>query len=491
MHYGIGLTWKNLLLPAGFFLLVLVQSSSAQSRDTLLLKFQGRWDNDKLATYGSQTFSSLWGWAAPNKREYAIMGSLDSIYFIEVTNPKKPVVRDVEAARYYRGTNREFKTYKNYCYAVCDQGNSSLQIFDLKYLPDSVHKVYDSNTVSFRAHNLFIDNDRLYLADNKVVVPDTPVSEMAYYPMTILSLANPELPEILGHLEPPKINDNYIHAEVHDVYVRNDTAWCSAGNAGLFVYDLRDISNQKLITQIQPPYPHSGFNHSGALSPDGKTFVFADENHFKHLKVYDASRVMKPNLPAMEFLTTIGFKSSKGSVPHNPFIKDSLLYISWYHEGVVVYNISNPSEPKLFGHYDTYSQNDTVSEPGKRYDGYQGCWNVYPFLPSGNIIASDMSNGLYVLRFEKELLPDERWKIKLRQNPVKDKITLEVIAEQRHTIQTSLWDLAGRLIWENQARQINPGVEYIEYPVDNLKNGIYLLRMQSEEGVETVRVMRW
>jgi len=29
--------------------------------------------------------------------------------------------------------------------------------------------------------------------------------------------------------------------------------------------------------------------------------------------------------------------------------------------------------------------------------GYEGCWGVYPFLPSGNIVASDMQQGLYVL----------------------------------------------------------------------------------------------
>lgn len=471
----------------GVCLLLLTIPAAAQSRDTLRLKFQGRWDDDKLAIYGKQTFSSLWGWAAPDGKEYAIIGALDSIYFIEVTNPKKPVVRDAEATPYHRGTNREFKTYKNYCYAICDQGSSSLQIFDMRYLPDSVHKVYDTTNLVFRAHNLFVDGDRLYIADNKALTED-----MEYYPMTVLSLADPERPTVLGHLDPPKINDNYIHAEVHDVYVRNDTAWCSVGNAGLFVYDYRDHTNPKLITSIQPPYPYNGYNHSGALSPDGRTFVFADENHFKPLKVYDASLVRKPNVPRMEYLTTIGFNSHKGSIAHNMFIKDTLLYVSWYHEGVLVYDISDPSNPVLAGHYDTYPQNDTVSEPGKRYEGYQGCWNVYPFLRSGNIIASDMSNGLYVLRMQRELVPDHRWKIKLLGNPVKDKIKLEIAAEEAHIIQVSLWDMAGRMIWDHVPQQIHPGVEELSYPFQkNPGNGMYLLRVQSEEGVEVLRVMCW
>ncbi|MCF6342877.1 MAG: T9SS type A sorting domain-containing protein [Bacteroidales bacterium] len=28
---------------------------------------------------------------------------------------------------------------------------------------------------------------------------------------------------------------------------------------------------------------------------------------------------------------------------------------------------------------------------------YDGCWGAYPFLPSGNILASDMQEGLYIL----------------------------------------------------------------------------------------------
>jgi choice-of-anchor B domain-containing protein len=478
---------RQLTLLAGFAFLVPLLAG-AQSKDTLLLKFKGRWDNDKLPIMGSQTFNSLWGWTAPDKREYAIMGSLDSIFFLEVTPSGKPVLRDAEAARFYRCTNREFKTYQHYCYAIGDQGTSSLQIFDLQYLPDSVHKVYDSTVVCYRAHNLFVDHDRLYLADNKIMVPDSPLAHFEYYPMTVLSLANPEVPVLLGNLEPPKINGDAIHAEVHDVYVRHDTAWCSAGNSGLFVYDYRDPSKPELLTAIQPPYPYSGYNHSSALSPDGKTLVFADENHFKQVKVYDASDIRLP-IPTLEYTTVIGFKSDLGSVPHNPFIKDTLLYISWYHEGVVVFSISDPSHPRLIGHYDTYPQNDTVSEIGRRYDGYQGCWNVYPFFESGNIIASDMTNGLFVMRFEKEELPDEPWKIKLLGNPVKDKIRLQVATEKTHNVQAALWDMTGRLIWSS-SQTVEAGVHTLDYSIGkDLGNAMYLLQVQSEEGVETFRVL--
>ena len=40
--------------------------------------------------------------------------------------------------------------------------------------------------------------------------------------------------------------------------------------------------------------------------------------------------------------------------------------------------------------YDTYTQGSG--------NGFNGCWGVYPFLPSGTIVASDIDNGLFVLQ---------------------------------------------------------------------------------------------
>src|SRR4030095_513709 len=66
------------------------------------------------------------------------------------------------------------------------------------------------------------------------------------------------------------------------------------------------------------------------------------------------------------------------------------------HDGVAAYDISNPSEPKQIGYYDTYPENTD-------YYSYQGCWGLYAFLPYRNIIASDIKNGLFILDGKKVL----------------------------------------------------------------------------------------
>ncbi|MEJ2195304.1 MAG: T9SS type A sorting domain-containing protein, partial [Ignavibacteriaceae bacterium] len=75
---------------------------------------------------------------------------------------------------------------------------------------------------------------------------------------------------------------------------------------------------------------------------------------------------------------------------HNIFILGNYAHISYYKEGYVVLDISDPTTPKLVGQYDTYLSNGGT---------YNGAWGCYPYLPSGYIIISDMVTGLYILNF--------------------------------------------------------------------------------------------
>ena len=75
---------------------------------------------------------------------------------------------------------------------------------------------------------------------------------------------------------------------------------------------------------------------------------------------------------------------------HNAIITGDYLYISYYHDGLRVYDISNPQSPIEKCFYDTYLPNNHIS--------YRGAWGVYPYFDSGEILVSDMQSGLYVLK---------------------------------------------------------------------------------------------
>jgi len=80
----------------------------------------------------------------------------------------------------------------------------------------------------------------------------------------------------------------------------------------------------------------------------------------------------------------------RGLVPHNVHVLNDFLITSFYKEGVIITDASNPDNLIEVGNYDTFPvQGD--------FAGFSGCWGAYPFLPSGLVLASDIDNGLFVI----------------------------------------------------------------------------------------------
>ena len=70
---------------------------------------------------------------------------------------------------------------------------------------------------------------------------------------------------------------------------------------------------------------------------------------------------------------------------HNVYVRPgtNLVFMSYYVDGTRVLDISNPNIPIEVGYFDTTDLNGL----------YDGNWGTYPFLPSGNIISSDINSG--------------------------------------------------------------------------------------------------
>ncbi len=331
-----------------------------------------------------EQFNDIWGYVAPDSSEYAIFGSISGTYFIDVTDPANPVEID-----YFTGGGtgvwRDFKTYRHYAFGVADvTGGNTLQIFDLQYLPDSVVKIYDDNTFSSNCHNIHVNNDRLYLISN--------TRGGAYYPLDILCIEDPTNPYLIGGIR-NGVNVSGNYSTSHDAFVHDDTVYLSVyfnntGNNGLHVFDMRDAENPELLGSITN-YPVAGINHASWMSSDGTHMVMADETLTSPLKMIDIS-----DLSNIQAVST--FTPNAGAIAHNPFIKDCLAIISYYHEGVQIYDVSDPVNPSRVGYFDT----DTTIGNGNYNPNYRGCWGVYPFFPSGNIIASDRKNGMFVLSYD-------------------------------------------------------------------------------------------
>ena len=326
-------------------------------------------DSQVVVPWLNGRYNEVWGLAV-NGQEFAVLGSTGGMHFIDVTDPANP-----QQVAFVPGTStganlvhRDFKDFNGYLYCVADEGSSAtLQIIDIQNLPNSVTEVYSSNEFVVTSHNLFIDTSqaKLYLLG-------------AQGKTKILDVSNPEQPVLLGSYP----SSTFFMPYVHDGYIRDNIAIMNCGGSGMWVIDFSDPAAPALLGTMTA-YPGAGYNHSGWWSDDKQYFYLLDETHGSPVKVVDMS-----DFGDMQVVAAIDAGSSSTQIPHNAIIRDNLLYVSYYYDGLQVYDISNPLDPQRVVYYDTY--------PGPDAAFYAGAWGVYPLLPSGNILISDIQSGLWV-----------------------------------------------------------------------------------------------
>jgi len=433
---------KKLLIP----ILFLFSSINLTAQQTATKLFH--WEDTTLVGSNAynNTYNECWGFEA-NGSEIAVIGSTAGTHFFDVTDPSNSTeVAFVAGA--YTGTgviHRDYHDFQGYLYVVCDEGSAStLQIIDISNLPSSVNTVYDSNQLFTQSHNIFIDTAtaKLYACASNTA-------------MDIYSLQNPVNPILLhsytsvGH--------------VHDTYVRNDTAYLNCGGSGLKIVDFSVLD---LTTPVQPielasftSYPDAGYNHSGWLSDDGTIYAMQDENHGYDVKILDVS-----DFNNISVLATLNSGVDSQSMAHNGIIKDDLLYLAYYHDGLRVFDISDPSNPAQTWMYDTYLPNN--------HSSYKGAWGVYPYLPSGNIIVSDMQSGLFVLDCAVATTLDEiNFVNQLFPNPTQNNFTI-------HSENATLFVLFN--ILGEKVKEVNITDKQTIMQRDGLANGLYFYQLKNK-----------
>lgn len=424
-------------------------------------KLYAHWNDTNIkASFGGRTdWKDITGWydTAKNK-EYIISGNTDSVYFFEIGD-HTITKRDVEWGL-GSFTNRDFEVYGHYVYVVADiWTKNKLLIYDLQYLPDSVHEVYSNDTFLARAHTIYIDAAAKRLYASGIAKRESGGNASS---MVILSLENPEEPTLLADVFSPFTN---ICDVIHETFVRNDTAFCSCSEQGLTIADVKDPGNVKIISSIRPPYPFSGYNHSGWIDPSGKYLTFVDEvPKGLPIKLYDISDIRNPDYQ-------LHFDNGTKATPHNIYWKDYLLYVSYYEAGVVVFDMRKPLHPNIIAQYDTYL--DTLV--GDQIGSFEGCWGVYPYLPSGKIIASDRTYGMYVLELdtstteqtgEQELITDGA--VDVYPNPFSDELYVQASA----ITSARLLTLQGKEVTSVVCQQQESGWKI---KTDNMQRGLYIL----------------
>lgn len=315
--------------------------------------------------FPGKTCANIWGYADQLGNEYALVGTNTGLSIVDITNPESPTLLfEVPSVTNFW---REVKTWEGFAYMTTEGDNAGLTVIDLNSLPNSIdYQVYTGdgaiNNQLSTIHALHIDNAKCYLYGSNIGVGG----------MLILDLTDPWSPTYLGQY------DNYY---VHDGIVYGDTAWAGNIYDGFFtVIDVSDPANPIELTQQETP---GNFTHNTWLSDDRKYLLTTDEVSNSFLASYSIEDI--GNITEVD-----RFQTSPGSncIVHNTHILNDYAVTSWYTEGVVVVDNDRPNNLIEVAKYD-FSDFEG--------DGFHGCWGVYPYLPSGNIIASDIETGLWVL----------------------------------------------------------------------------------------------
>ncbi len=363
-----------------FLLLVVLSIAKVDAQEQAGLL--GTWSDDSLVGSSAfdNTYNEIWGIVA-NGVEYAIIGSTLGTHFINISDPSSPV-EDFVVEGGSTGPSiihRDYHDYNGFLYAVSDEGSrSTLQIMDFSYLPDSVSVIYDSGATIRQSHNIFIDTTQAIL----YACNTNSTSSTSNMPLRLFDISDPADPQVISEF---RRFDNLSVSQVHDAYVNDGIAYLNCGPHGLVIADFEDPTAPQTLSILSPnDYPQSGYNHSGWLSEDGNTYYMADETWDTDIKVFDVTD--KNEITVID--TIDAGSENRFSIAHNQIVHGDYFYSAYYYDGIQVWDVSDLDNIERVVEYSTTDIDYRRS--------YEGAWGVYPFLPSGNFLVSDMQNGLFV-----------------------------------------------------------------------------------------------
>lgn len=355
-------SWQQYI---GIVLVLLLQGFSYGS------PLQAQEKMDSLSNFQwSMGLSSLWGYTAPNGREYALVGVIDGFSVVDITQPQNP--QELFFLPQPAGFWREIKTWQHYAY-VANETDEGILIVDLGQLPDTVYYTnYTADSLIKTSHALWIDeHGYAYIAGYNNFTGSIPVNNRG---VAILDLNQDPM-----H---PTLVNTYTDRYVHDMFVRDNVMYaCEIYDGRFTVIDVSDKSNLVVLAHQNTP---SLFTHNAWLSDNSQYLFTTDEKNNAYVAAYDIS-----DLSDIKEIARYQSNPGSFSMPHNVHVLNDFLVISYYRDGVRIVDAHEPDILVETEYFDT----SPLSGPGS-----QGCWGVYQLFPSGNIIASDRQYGLFTMR---------------------------------------------------------------------------------------------
>ena len=379
----------------------------------------GRLSRHALGAADTIKLNDVWGWTDPRDgREYALVGRMDGTAFVDVTDPHDPRYLGSLAATAGSPITiwRDIKVFQNHAFVVAGgtEGHG-MQVFDLAQLrgvtdprdftPAAVYTGVES------AINLAVNEETgfAYLTGS---TGDEPCGGGLH----MVDIGNPVDPVFAGCFADPETGRRGTGTS-HDTQCvlyhgpdedyRDREICISSNETALSVADVTDKDDPVAVSHAS--YPVVAYAHQGWLTDDHSHFYMGDELD-EFTDWVDGQRTLIMDMADLDEPILVAEHIGPDEDPeHNLYVRGDRLYLALKRSGLRVLDISDRDRPVEVGYFDTTpadpSGADTIPAGGStlaRATSFDGAWSVYPFFPSGNVLVSSRSQGLFVVRLSAD-----------------------------------------------------------------------------------------
>ena len=336
--------------------------------------------------------NDIWGWTDPQTgKEYAIVGKTNGTSFVDVSDPRAPrylgdlPTRNVETDVF--NIWRDMKVYKNHAFIVSEEPLHGMQVFDLTRLRDVTSPQRFDEDATYdgfgSAHNIALNEQSgfAYAIGSRTCGGGS----------HIVDVRDPQSPKPAGCVA----QDLYTHDNQCVTYDGPDTRF--TGREICFDYNedsltIVDVTNKALPRQLSKlEYEGSSYTHQGWLTAD-KRFALANDELDEQdsdvpttTYIFNVERLDQPRLQGT-------YQHPTAAIDHNNYVKGNRAFQSNYRSGLRILDTAQAEQGTLqtLGFFDVYPADDAAE--------FNGSWSNYPYFGSGNVIATGIEQGLFVLR---------------------------------------------------------------------------------------------
>jgi choice-of-anchor B domain-containing protein len=327
---------------------------------------------------GDSSGNDCWGYTSPSGREYAIMGLGASTAWVEISNPTAPVLVATHAGP--SSSWRDIKVFEDHAYAVTEGSGERIQVFDMSGIDAGL--VTKTNVVTTgggtSSHNVVINE-----ASGFLYRVGASGGELLCYDLNV-SKTNPPF---VGSWGGVYIHDAQVHTYTTGPAAGKEVALCCVGGSGFLTVDVTDKAAMTQMDSVT--WSQLSYSHQGWLDKDEQYFYVNDELDESNFGIDTKTIVIDVSDPNNISVAST-FDNNNPAIGHNGYVTaGELLFEANYTSGVRVFDLAvDPLDPPEVAWYDTWPADDNPS--------FDGLWSVYPFFPSGVVIGSDVSSGLFV-----------------------------------------------------------------------------------------------